>query len=76
VHTVLAATVLASGSTADSGNGPAATMGLIVVLVLVVACVVLFRSMSGRIKRLPKSFDPPAEAGRPADDKHDQPAPQ
>jgi hypothetical protein len=42
---------------ADSSNGPAAGLGLIVFLILLAGCILLFRSMSGRIKRLPTSFD-------------------
>jgi hypothetical protein len=33
--------------------------------VLLVVCVFLFRSMSGRIKKLPASFDPPAATTEP-----------
>jgi hypothetical protein len=51
---------LATAVLADSGSGPGAGLGLIVFLVLLVACILLFRSMSGRIKRLPASFDSPA----------------
>jgi hypothetical protein len=54
VHLTLASRVLA-----DSSNGPGAGLGLVVFLVLLVGCVFLFRSMSGRIKRLPASFEPP-----------------
>jgi hypothetical protein len=32
----------------------------VVFLILLAGCILLFRSMSGRIKRLPASFDPPA----------------
>ncbi|BEP12245.1 hypothetical protein acdb102_05560 [Acidothermaceae bacterium B102] len=53
--------LLASRVLADSGNGPDAGLGLIVFLCLLVACIFLFRSMSGRIKRLPTSFDAPAD---------------
>ena len=58
--------LLASRVLADTGNGPGAGLGLVVFLVLLVACIFLFRSMSGRIKRLPASFDKPAEPGDPA----------
>ena len=47
------------------GQGPefgkASPVGLIVVLLLAVATALLIRSMSKRIKRLPETFDPPAE---------------
>jgi hypothetical protein len=54
VHLILAGRVLA-----DDSNGPGAGLGLVVFLVLLVGCIFLFRSMSGRIKRLPASFGPP-----------------
>ena len=44
-------TVLASG-----GLG-AGMIGFLVVLVLVAACVFLFRSMSKHLRKVPKSFD-------------------
>ena len=49
---------------ADSGNGPGAGLGLVVFLVLLVACILLFRSMSGRIKRLPATFEQSPAARR------------
>ena len=57
VHLTLASHVLSAQVLADNGNGPGAGLGLIVFLVLLVACIFLFRSMSGRIKRLPPSFE-------------------
>ena len=47
-------TVLASG-----GIGAGLT-GFLVVLVLVVAAVFLFRSMSKHLRKVPPSFDPPS----------------
>lgn len=44
-------TVLAAG-----GLGAGLT-GFLVVVVLVAACVVLFRSMSKHLRKVPKSFD-------------------
>lgn len=45
------------------GKGPefgnASPVGLVVVLLLLIATVVLIRSMSRRIRRLPASFDEP-----------------
>jgi len=47
-------TVLASG-----GLGAGLT-GFLVVVVLIAACVFLFRSMSKHLRKVPKSFDDPA----------------
>jgi hypothetical protein len=55
VHLILASRILA-----DDSNGPGAGLGLIVFLVLLVGCIFLFRSMAGRINRLPTTFEPPA----------------
>lgn len=53
--------------------GNSSPVGLVVVLLLLLATVVLIRSMSKRIRRLPASFDEPGGAGpAPADD--DRPA--
>jgi hypothetical protein len=60
MHPILASRVLA-----DSGNGPGAGLGLVVFLVLLVGCLFLFRSMTGRINRLPASFDPPPATPEP-----------
>ena len=53
------------------GKGPefgnASPIGLVVVLLLLIATVVLIRSMSRRIRRLPASFDPPGTEDTPAD---------
>jgi|tagenome__1003787_1003787.scaffolds.fasta_scaffold20323161_2 hypothetical protein len=43
--------------------GKASPIGLVVILLLAVATVFLIRSMSKRIRRLPASFDPPADPG-------------
>ncbi|MET0188864.1 MAG: hypothetical protein ABW212_07710 [Pseudonocardia sediminis] len=52
------------------GKGPefgnSSPVGLVVVLLLLIATVVLIRSMSRRIKRLPESFDPADQADGPA----------
>jgi hypothetical protein len=49
------------------GKGPefgnASPVGLVVVLLLLIATVVLIRSMSRRIRRLPASFDEPGPDG-------------
>jgi len=39
----------------------AGLIGFLVVLALVVAAVFLFRSMSKHLRKVPASFDPPAE---------------
>lgn len=45
---------LASG--AGDSAGP---LGLLVVLLLIVVTVLLIKNMNSRLRRLPKSFDPP-----------------
>jgi hypothetical protein len=49
--------LLASRVLADDTSNAGGTLGLVIFLVLLVGCILLFRSMSGRIKRLPTSFD-------------------
>ena len=48
------------------GKGPefgnSSPVGLVVVLLLLIATVVLIRSMSRRIRRLPESFEPSGQA--------------
>jgi hypothetical protein len=39
--------------------GQAGAWGTIVVLLLIIACVFLFRSMTKQLRKVPKSFDPP-----------------
>jgi hypothetical protein len=60
-------TLLAQEEAPPPGKGPefgkASPIGLVVILLLAVATVLLIRSMSKRIRRLPASFDPPEEAG-------------
>ncbi len=50
---------------AAGGSGSAGPLGLLIVLLLGVATVLLIRNMNARLKRLPKSFDPPTP---PSDD--------
>lgn len=52
--------------------GNSSPVGLVVVLLLLLATVVLIRSMSKRIRRLPASFDEPGSSGPAPDD--DRPA--
>lgn len=57
--TVLATTVQRGGS--------AGFVALLIVVLLFLATVLLIRNMSGRLKRLPKEFPPPAEGDRRPD---------
>ena len=50
--------VLAAEQTSQAGP-----IGLVVILGLLIATVFLIRSMNRRLRRLPPSFDPPAETG-------------
>ena len=60
-------TLVAQEEAPPPGKGPefgkASPIGLVVILLLAVATVLLIRSMSKRIRRLPASFDPPADSG-------------
>ena len=56
-------TVLAAG-----GIGAGLT-GFLVLLVLIVAAVFLFRSMSKHLRKVPKSFEKDDQAGPPTDDR-------
>lgn len=49
--------------------GKASPIALVVIVLLGLATVLLIRSMSKRIRRLPASFDPPEEAERDTDDR-------
>jgi hypothetical protein len=44
--------------------GKASPIALVVILLLGLATILLIRNMTKRIKRLPASFDEPAERGR------------
>ena len=46
--------------TLAAGNDVAGPLGLLVVLLLIVSTVLLIWNMNSRLRRLPKSFDPPA----------------
>ena len=46
---------------AAAPSGTAGPLGLLVVLLIGVALVLLIRNMNGRLRRLPRSFDPPLE---------------
>ncbi|MGI9003997.1 MAG: hypothetical protein ACR2GH_20500 [Pseudonocardia sp.] len=43
--------------------GKSSPVALVVIVLLALATIVLIRSMSKRIRRLPASFDPPADGG-------------
>ena len=51
---------------AAAPSGSAGPLGLLVVLLIGVAMVLLIRNMNKRLRRLPRSFDPPARTGDPA----------
>ena len=46
---------------AAAPNRTAGPLGLLVVLLIAVALVLLIRNMNGRLRRLPRSFEPPPE---------------
>jgi hypothetical protein len=53
----------------DEDFGKSSPVGLLLLLVFLVAVAFLAKSMTKHLKRVPASFDPPAEeAGKPADD--------
>ena len=59
------------------GAGQSGPIGLLVVLVLCALCVLLFRSMTKQLKRVPSSFDTPnsrpatSQGATPPDDRAD-----
>jgi hypothetical protein len=59
------ASVLAQGATPPPGEGPefgkASPVALVVILALALATVLLIISMTRHLKKVPVSFDPPAE---------------
>ena len=56
--------LLATGGSSPAGPefGEASPIGLFLVLLLLVATILLVRSMSRHLKRLPESFDEPSSA--------------
>jgi hypothetical protein len=42
--------------------GTAGPLGLLVVLLIGLSLVLLIRNMNGRLRRMPRSFDPPPES--------------
>ncbi len=59
--------ILAAGAGASAGP-----LGLLVVLLIGVATVLLIRNMNGRLKRLPPSFEEPAEQDETGQNKSDE----
>ena len=60
-------TVLAANDFGDNiGDGVAGPVGLLIIVVLVIATVLLMRSMNKHLKRVPEKF-PDKESARPAD---------
>jgi hypothetical protein len=57
-----------AGLLAGSESDKAGPLGLLVILLLGVATVLLIRSMNRHLRKVPPSFDPPAEP-----DKHPRP---
>jgi hypothetical protein len=60
--------VLAELLADDKGKG--SPIGLFVVLILCVAVYFLYRSMTKQMRKVPDSFDPPAEDDQPDDEPH------
>lgn len=57
---------------ADDQPAQAGPLGLFIILALGAATVLLIRSMSRHLKRIPPSFDPPAQP-KPTDPGDDEP---
>ena len=66
--TAVASAVLAGSPLAAEQTSQAGPIGLFLILGLLIATVFLIRSMNGRLRRLPPTFDPPAGAQEPATD--------
>ncbi len=56
------AAVLAAEQQAPEDVGKAGPLGLLLIVVLLIAAALLVRSMSGHLKKLPRSFDEDADA--------------
>jgi hypothetical protein len=56
------ATVLAAEQQLPEDVGKAGPLGLLLIVVLLIAAALLVRSMSGHLKKLPRSFDPADQA--------------
>lgn len=51
---------LAAPLAVEVGPGQSGPLGLLVVVLLCVACTFLFRSLRKQIRRVPRRFEPPA----------------
>ncbi len=63
---------------AEDQPSQAGPLGLFIILALGAATVLLIRSMSRHLKRIPPSFDPPAQppsTGKPSDPPEDEARP-
>ena len=58
---------------ADPGRVSGTTPGLVLLLLMLIATFLLIRNMSGRLGRLPSTFEAPDEGDAPPDD-DEQPA--
>ncbi len=78
-HILLAASVTAWADGAPRNHGPdfgkASPLGLLVIVLLLIATLLLMRSMSRQLKKVPASFDPEHPAPDPAPDEGTGPAP-
>ncbi|OBG60521.1 MULTISPECIES: hypothetical protein [unclassified Mycobacterium] len=59
-HVLLMASALADGAPQHTGPdfGKASPIGLLIVVLLLIATLLLLRSMNRQLKKVPKSFDP------------------
>ncbi len=58
---------LAAGALAGPNSGQAGPLALLVILLLGVATALLIRSMNRHLRKVPPTFDPPAEPDKPTD---------
>ncbi len=56
---------------AGAATGSAGPLGFLIVVLIAIATVLLIRNMNARLKRLPRTFDPPVS---PEDDPSDESA--
>ena len=66
-HLFLVASAVADGAPQHTGPdfGKASPIGLLIVVVLLIATLLLLRSMNRQLKKVPESFDPNASRARP-----------